>query len=175
MSPAGRGPLLVALVGAGTVIDSAWLSRLPAAPDLPLLVLVSAALRGGLPAGALLGATTGYLRDLVGGGPLGLYTLAYLAVGIAAGSAAALIDFDSRVAPAATAAASSGLVHLVSAAVVVAAGIAVVYWPVTIASAAAEAALNALLARPVDRAVRVAERVLGRRQRLKALGYRVIR
>ncbi len=172
-----RPLLLVGMLFAGTVIDGAWLSRLPLgiSPDLVVLVLISAAVRGGLPTGALLGATAGYLRDLASGNPLGVYTFAYLVVGLAAGSTMTLLDFNQRLVPAMTAGVATVLVYLVAAWAVAVTGLAPVNWLDLVGSAAIVAPANALLARPVDALVRRAEYVARRRHPAKAIGYRVFR
>lgn len=170
-----RTVLLGVLLAGGTLIDSAWLSRLPlpALPDLVLLVVVVAAVRRGLETGALLGAAAGYLRDLTNGSPLGVFTIAYLAVGVAAGSAMSVVDFDQRPAPAAVAVAATVLLHLTVGAVVAATGLASVPWMVLGQGLVVAAVLNALLARPVDNLVRWVDRVSRPRFPAKAIGYRL--
>jgi len=172
-----RPLLLFGLLFAGLAVDGAWLSRVPLgfAPDLVVLVLIAAAVRGGLPTGALLGATAGYLRDVAGGSPLGVYTLAYLVVGIAAGSMMTLLDFDQRFVPAMTAAGATMLVSLVTGGVVVVTGLASVAWLDLLGSSAIVAGMNAVLARPVDALVRGAERAARRRHPSKPIAYRVFR
>jgi len=175
--PIARPLALFGLLFVGIAIDGAWLSRLPLglSPDLVVLVLISAAVRGGLPTGAVLGATAGYLRDLASGTPLGVHTFAYLVVGIAAGSTMTLLDFDQRLVPAATAAVATMLTALVTGGVVLATGLASVDWLQLLGVAAIVAAINAVLARPVDALVRGAERAASRRHPTKAIGYRVFR
>lgn len=177
MTPIARPLALVGLLLAGTALDGAWLSRLPAglAPDLTLLVLISAAVRGGLVTGALLGATAGYLRDLASGTPLGIHTFAYLIVGIAAGSAIAMLDFDQRFVPAATGAVATMGLSLLTAGVVIVTGLAPVDWFTLVLGAAPAGGVNALLARPVDAVVRAAERAARRRYPTRAIGYRIFR
>lgn len=172
-----RASLLGLLLALGAAIDSAWLSRLalPAFPDFVMLVIVVAGVRGGLVTGTLLGASGGYLRDLTTGSPLGVFTLTYLVVGIAAGSAMALVDFDRWPGLAATAAAASGLVHLVGAAVIAATGLGNVEWIALLQVLVVAAVLNAPLARPTDAVVRWVDRVSRRRFPEKAIGYRLWR
>src|SRR3990172_9934606 len=97
-----RVALFGMFLAAAAAVEGAWLSRLPlpAAPDLLLLIVVAAGVRRGLEAGALLGVTAGYVRDLTGGSPLGIFTFAYLAAGVAAGSVMSVVDFNHRLAPA---------------------------------------------------------------------------
>ena len=177
MTPMARPLLLFGLLFTGIAVDGAWLSRVlwGLAPDLVLLVLLSAAVRGGLPTGALLGATAGYLRDLASGTPLGVYTFAYLVAGIAAGSMTTVLDFDQRPVPAATAAVATLLLSLLTGVVVVVTGLATVDWLELLWSGAIAAAINAVLARPVDALVRGAERAARRRHRAKPIAYRVFR
>jgi rod shape-determining protein MreD len=172
-----RPLLLCALLFAGIAVDGAWLSRVPMglAPDIVILVLLSAAVRGGLATGALLGAAAGYLRDVAGGTPLGVYTFAYLVVGIAAGSMMTLLDFDQRFVPAMTAAGATLLVSIVTGAVVAATGLASVAWLDLMASAAMVAGINAALARPMDALVQGVERAARRRHPSKPIAYRVLR
>ena len=172
-----RPLLLLALLFAGIAVDGAWLSRVPLglAPDLVVLVLISAAVRGGLPTGALLGVTAGYLRDLASGTPLGVYTFAYLVVGIAAGSMMTMLDFDERLVPAMTATVATILVSLVTGVVVVVTGLATVDWLELLGTGAIVAVINAMLARPVDALVRAAERAARRRHPAKPIAYRVFR
>lgn len=172
-----RPLLLVGLLFAGTAIDGAWLSRLPfgIAPDLAVLVLISAAVRGGLPTGALLGGAAGYLRDLASGTPLGVYTLVYLIVGCAAGSTMTILDFNQRLVPAMTAAVATVLVSLLAGGVITVTGLAPVNWLDLVWSAAIVASANALFARPVDALVCRAEHVARRQHPAKAIGYRVFR
>ncbi len=172
-----RAALLGLLLAGGTLIDSAWFSRLPlpAVPDLVLLVVVVAGVRGGLVSGTLLGAAGGYLRDLTSGSPLGVFTITYLVVGIAAGSAMSVVDLDQWPAPAATAAAASALVYLTGGAVVAATGLATVEWMPLLQGLVVAAALNAPLARPVDVLIQWVDRTSRRRFPAKAIGYRVWR
>ncbi len=169
--------LLGLLLMSGTLLDSAWLSRLrlAASPDLVLLVVVVAGVRGGLVNGTLLGASAGYLRDLVTGSPLGVFTMGYLLVGVAAGSMISVVDLDQASAPAAAAAIATALLHLIVSTIVTATGVAGVQWPVLIQGLIVAAAVNAALARPVDRLVRWVDRVAYRRFPEKAIGYRVWR
>ncbi|MGQ0549809.1 MAG: rod shape-determining protein MreD [Armatimonadota bacterium] len=172
-----RIALLGTLLMSGTLMDSAWFSRLrlPALPDPVLLVVVVAGVRGGLVNGTLLGLAAGYLRDVVSGSPLGVFTMGYLLVGVAAGSMISVVDLDSTYAPAATAAAATVLLHLTVSAIVAATGVGSVHWPVLLQGLILAAAINALLVRPVDRLVRWIDRVAYRRFPEKAIGYRVWR
>lgn len=172
-----RIALLGLLLMAGTVIESAWLSRLrlPGGPDLVLLIVVVAGVRGGLLNGTLLGLTAGYLRDLTSGSPLGVFTMGYLVVGVAAGSAISVVDLDDVFAPGAAAAGASALLHLTVGAVVAATGAAPVDGIALLEGLGLAAVLNAPLARPVDALVRWVDRVTRRRFPEKAIGYRVLR
>lgn len=172
-----RPLILCALLFAGIAIDGAWLSRVPMglAPDLVVLVLISAAVRRGLPTGALLGAAAGYLRDVAGGTPLGVHTFAYLVVGITAGSMMTLVDFDHGFTAAMTAAGATMLVSLVTGAVVAATGLAPVAWLELVKGAAVVAGINAVLARPIDALVQSAERAGRRRHPSKPIAYRMVR
>lgn len=172
-----RIALLGLLLMSGTLLDSAWFSRLrlPAGPDLVLLVVVVAGVRGGLVNGTLLGVAAGYLRDLVSGSPLGVFTMGYLLVGVAAGSTIAVVELDRTGAPAAAAAVATALLHLAVSMIVTATGVAGVQWPVLLQGLVVAGAANALLARPVDTLVRWVDRVSLRRFPEKAIGYRVWR
>lgn len=172
-----KAALLGLLLMSGTLLDSAWFSRLrlPAAPDPVLLIVVVAGVRGGLVNGALLGAAAGYLRDLVTGSTLGVFTMGYLLVGVAAGSAMSVVDLDRASAPAAAAAGATALLHLTVSVIVTATGVASVQWPVLLEGLVIAAAANALLARPTDRLVRWVDRVAYRRFPEKAIGYRLWR
>jgi len=169
-----RVALLAGLIAAGVVINGAWLSRLPlpAAPDLVLLVVLAAAMRRGLETGALLGVAAGYLRDLVGGSPLGLYTLSYLIMGASAGAAMTMVDLQQRRMPAVTAALGTALLYATSGLVVTATGVAPVQWASLAMVAAAAALLNAVLARPVDTLVGWADRLTQRRYAARVIGHR---
>ena len=177
MSMPFRVLLTPLLLAAATVVGSAWLSRLPlpAVPDLVMLIVLSAGIRRGLETGALLGAAGGYLRDLTSGGPLGLYTFVYVILGTAAGSTMTVVNLNQRWVPTAAAAAATGLVYLTSGAVVAMTGVATVQWMPLIQSMVAAAALNALLARPLDGLVCWVDRIARRRYPAKAIGYRVPR
>ena len=174
---ATRIALLAILLISGTLIDSAWLSRLrlPALPDPVLLVVMVAGLRGGLVNGVLLGVAAGYLRDLVSGSPLGVFTMGYVLVGVAAGSMTSVVDLDQPAAPAVAAAGATALLHLSVSAIVVATGVATVQWPTLLEGLIVAAAINAVLARQVDRLVNWVDRVSYRRFPEKAIGYRVWR
>ncbi|MBM3469330.1 MAG: rod shape-determining protein MreD [Armatimonadetes bacterium] len=169
--------LFAGLLAAGAVVDGAWLSRLPgwASPDLLLLVAVAFGLRRGVEAGALAGAVAGYLRDVTGGGPLGVFALSYLAVGTAAGALAALVDLGQRYLYAAAAALATVGLSLVSGLAVTVTGLMTVDWPLLLREAAAAAAVNALFARPVAAAVAWAESSSRRRDSTKIVARRALR
>ncbi|HET8678562.1 MAG TPA: rod shape-determining protein MreD [bacterium] len=174
---ATRIALLGILLIGGTVIDSAWLSRLrlPALPDLMLLVVMVAGVRGGLVNGVLLGVSAGYLRDLVTGSPLGVFTMGYLLVGVAAGSMTSVVDLDQPLAPVVAAVSATALLHLSVSAIVTATGVASVQWPTLLEGLVVAATINALLARQVDRLVNWVDRISYRRFPEKAIGYRLWR
>lgn len=165
------------LLAAGAVVDGAWLSRLPrwASPDLPLLVAVAFGLRRGVEPGALAGAAAGYLRDVTGGGPLGVFALSYLAVGATAGALAAVVDLGQRHLHAAAAALATFGLSLVSGLVVTATGVAYVDWAMLLREAATAAVVNALLARPVAAAVGWADASSNRRDPTKIVARRALR
>ncbi|MDR7523510.1 MAG: rod shape-determining protein MreD [Armatimonadota bacterium] len=172
-----RGILFVLLLAAGVVVDGAWLSRLPlpAGPDLLLLVVLAIALRHGAEGGALAGAAGGYLRDVAGGTPLGLYAFSYLVVGAAAGASSAVVDPRQRSVAVAWAVVGTGLLALVSGTMVAATGLARVTWADVASDAAVAAALNALLAGPVGSLVAWADRVTRRRYEGRVIGPRGLR
>ncbi|MGH2404836.1 MAG: rod shape-determining protein MreD [bacterium] len=161
----------------GTLLDSAWFSRLrlPALPDPVLLVVMVTGVRGGLINGTLVGGTAGYLRDLVTGSPLGVFTMGYLLVGITAGSLISVVHLDQPAAPAVAAAGTTALLHVTISTIVIATGVAGVQWPVLLQGLIVAAAANAVLARPVDTLLRWVDRVAYRRFPEKAIGYRVWR
>ncbi len=169
--------LFACLLGAGAVVDGAWLSRLPrwASPDLLLLITVAFGLRRGLAAGALTGAAAGYLRDVTGGSPLGIYALSYLAVGTAAGALAAVVDLGQRYLYAAAAALATVGLSLASGLIVAATGLTLVDWPLLLRETAAVAVLNALFAGPVAAIVAWAETVSRRRDPTRIVARRAIR
>ena len=172
-----RVALFGMFLAAAAAVEGAWLSRLPlpAAPDLLLLIVVAAGVRRGLEAGALLGVTAGYVRDLTGGSPLGIFTFAYLAAGVAAGSVMSVVDFNHRLAPALMAIAATICLYLVSGMLVAATGLASAPWVGVFPSLAAAAAVNAILARTMDGVFCRVEH-LGRHPfPEKAIGYRVLR
>ncbi|MDI6771878.1 MAG: hypothetical protein QME77_04750 [bacterium] len=172
-----RIALFAVLLGAGAVVDGAWLSRLPrwASPDLLLLIAVAFGLRRGVEAGALVGAAAGYLRDLTGSSPLGIFTLSYLAVGTAAGALAAMVDLGQRYLYAAAAVLATLGLSLISGLVVAATGLTSVGWPLLLREAVAAAAVNALFARPVAAVVAWAETVSRRRDPARIVARRAIR
>lgn len=172
-----RGAFLFAVLASAAVVDTAWLSRLPlyGAPDILLLAVLSVGLRRGLDAGALVGAAAGYLRDLIGGSPMGLYTLAYLLVGASAGAAGPLVDLHQRAMSTAAAVVGTALLAVLIAGAVVVTGVAPVRWPVFLYAAAVAAVLNALLARPVDRLMRWVDRLAERRYEGRMIGHKVLR
>jgi rod shape-determining protein MreD len=172
-----RIALFAGLLVAGAVVDGAWLSRLPrwASPDLPLLIVVAFGLRGGVEAGALAGTAAGYLRDVTGGSPLGVFTLSYLAVGAASGALAAVVDLRQRYLYAAAAALATVGLSLVSGLVVAVTGLTSVGWPLLLREAAAAAAFNALFARPVAAVVAWAETVSRGRDSARIVARRAIR
>lgn len=172
-----RAAFLFAVLASAAVVDTAWLSRLPlyGAPDILLLAVLSAGLRRGLGAGALVGAVAGYLRDLIGGGPMGLHTLSYLLVGASAGAASPLVDLHQRAMPAAAALVGTALLAALIAGAVVVTGVAPVRWPVFLYAGAVAAILNALLAGPVDRLMRWIDRLGRRRYEGRMIGHRVLR
>jgi rod shape-determining protein MreD len=169
-----RNTLLVVLLSAAVIVDVTWLARLPlgGAPDVLLLTVLSVGLRHGLVAGALVGAVAGYLRDLVGGGPMGLYALAYLLTGSAAGAASPLVDVQQRGVPAAAAVVGTALLTALIAGAVLATGIAPVPWVPVARGAAAAGVLNALLAHPIDRVVAWFDRLAARRYEDRMIGHR---
>jgi rod shape-determining protein MreD len=166
--------LLMGLLAGATVIDGAWLSRLPlpAAPELAMLVALAVGMRRGLEAGALAGAAAGYLYDLVSGSPLGLYTLAYLAVGAAAGAVRPVVDLRQRSVPVVAAVLGTSVVYLISALLVAATALAHVDWTQTARDAAVAAIGNALLARPVDSLVGWVEYVSVRRHAARVIPHK---
>jgi len=172
-----RAALFIGLVAAGTVINGAWLSRLPlpASPDLVLLVVLAAAMRRGVETGVLMGAAAGYLRDLVGGSPLGLFTVAYLALGAAAGATVTLVDLQQRHMPAVTAVLGTAFLYAASGLMVALTGLADVQWATLAFDAAVAALLNAALARPVDALVGWADGLPQRRYAARAAGLRGLR
>jgi cell shape-determining protein MreD len=140
-----------------------------------LLIVVAAGVRRGLETGALLGVTAGYVRDLTGGSPLGIFTFAYLAAGVAAGSVMSVVDFNHRLAPALMAIAATICLYLISGMLVAATGLASTPWVGVFPSLAAAAVVNAILARTMDGVFCRVEH-LGRRPfPEKAIGYRVLR
>jgi rod shape-determining protein MreD len=172
-----RTLLLILLITAGTVIDGAWLSRLPlrATPDLALLVALSVAIRHGLEAGVLAGALTGYLRDLVSGSPLGLFLASYLVVGAAFGAAMPLVNPHYRYLPAATAVVGTALLYSASGLLVAATALAPVSWIAVALDASVAAGINALLARPVHALVGWIDDISGRRQAVRVIPHKAPR
>lgn len=172
-----RTALLLGLLIAGTVVEGAWLTRLPlrASPDLSILVVVAAALRYGLGPGALLGVAAGYLRDLVGGGPLGLYMLSCVLVGAAAGAVAPAVDPQQRAVAPAAAFAGVAALALVSAGLVTLTGVAAVRWAALAGDTLLGGALTAVLAGLADRAVRAVDRLTRRRYAGRVIAHGVLR
>ncbi|MDR7481786.1 MAG: rod shape-determining protein MreD [Armatimonadota bacterium] len=173
-----RRPLLLGvLLALAAAIDGAWLSRLPlpAPPDVLLLLVVTTGVRQGVVQGALAGAVAGYLRDLVAGSPLGVYMLAYLVVGTAAGAVMASLDYDQPTGPVVTAVAATLLVTAVGTGILLLAGLGPAPWPQIGWQLTAGAAVNALLARPVDTLLRWAERAGRRSYPARALPFRGVR
>lgn len=173
-----RRPLLLGmLLAMATVVDGAWLSRLPlpAQPDVLLLLVVATGVRQGVVPGALAGAAAGYLRDLVAGSPLGVYMLAYLVVGTAAGAVMASLDFDQPTGPAVIAVAATLLATAVGSGILLLADLGPVPWPQVGWQLTVGAALNALLARPADALLRWAERAGRRHYPARALPFRGVR
>ncbi|MDQ7859787.1 MAG: rod shape-determining protein MreD [Armatimonadota bacterium] len=172
-----RTALLLGLLITGTVVDGAWLARLPlrASPDLSILVVLAAALRYGLLPGALLGAAAGYLRDLVGGSPLGLYMLSYLLVGAAAGAVAPAVDLQQRAVAPAAAFAGVAALALVTAGLVTLTGVAAVHWVRLTGEVLLTGALTAVLAGLADRAVRAVDHLTRRRYAGRVISHGVLR
>lgn len=172
-----RVAVYAALLSVVAAVEGAWLSRLPlpAAPDVLLLIVIAAGARRGLEAGALLGAAAGYMRDLTGGSPLGVFTFAYLLTGIAAGSVMSVVDFNNRLAPALMAAAGTALMYLISGSLVAAAGLASAPWLGFVPNLLGAAAINALVARAADALYRRVEYWSRRPFPEKAIGYRILR
>lgn len=172
-----RAALLVSFLIAGVVVDGAWLSRLPfdATPDLLLLIVLAAAFRHGVEAGALLGALAGYLRDLIGGSPLGLFALPYLMIGAAAGAVSPMIDLQRQHVPAAAALIGTVLLALLVGMIVMITGLGNVRWVVLARDAAIGAVLNAFLAGLCSALVSWADRVTQRRYDGRTIGHRVLR
>jgi hypothetical protein len=86
-----------------------------------------------------------------------------------------MLDFDQRFVPAATGAAATLGLSLLTAGTVIATGLAPVDWPRLLLTGAAAGTINACLARPVDLIVRGAERAVRRRYATTPIGYRVLR
>lgn len=172
-----RAVLLGGVLALATVVDGAWLSRLPlpATPDLLLVLVVALGVRRGVVQGAVAGAAAGYLRDLVAGGPLGVYVLVYLVVGAAAGSVMASVDVDHPTGPLVIAGAATVLGTAVGAGVVLAAGLGPLPWSPLAWQLTTGATMNALLVRPAEAALRWAERVGQRRYPARALPFRGVR
>jgi rod shape-determining protein MreD len=162
---------------AGAVIDGAWLWRLPldASPDLLLLITLAASLRRGIESGAVIGVIAGYLRDLLSGSPLGVFALSYLIIGTAAGAASPLVDLQQRAMPAAAAIVATLALALLSAAAVTATGVAAVSWLRLAGDTAIAAAMNAVLAGPVDALVRWIDRATQRRYSGRVIGHKGLR
>lgn len=169
--------LLIICLLAAALVDSAWASRLPlpVGPDLLLLVALGVGIRRGLESGALAGAAAGYLRDLIGGGPMGLFVLSYLGVGALAGAAGAMVDQQQRALPAAAAVVGTVGLRLVSAAMVSLTGAARVAWAALAADVALGAVSNAVFAGWVDRLLRWIDRLAERRYAGRTIGHRVLR
>jgi rod shape-determining protein MreD len=169
--------LLAGCLVAGAVADGAWFWRLPmdVGPDLLLLVVLSVGLRSGFESGAIAGAAAGYLRDLITGGPLGVFMLAYLVIGGTAGAARPMVDLHQRAMPAAAAMAGTAVLALVSGVIVTVTGVAGVSWPALAADAGIGAALSALFAGWVDALVRAIDRFAERRYSGRVIGHRVLR
>lgn len=167
-----RAALSTAILIAAAAINGAWLARLPlrGTPDLLLLVVVSAARTGGLETAAVIGAVAGFLRDLMGGSPLGLYMLAYLLTGASVGAAMPVVNTQHRMFPAAAAAVATVLLSLIAGIVVTVTGVAPVRWPDLLRSTAIATLANALLARPVDAALARTDRLATRRPPARVLG-----
>ncbi|MDR7418674.1 MAG: rod shape-determining protein MreD [Armatimonadota bacterium] len=172
-----RLALLAGCLLAGAVIDGAWLSRLPlgAGPDLLLLVVLAVGLRRGFESGAVIGVVAGYVRDLLSGSPLGVFALSYLAVGAMAGAASPMVDLQQRAMPAASALVATLALALISATTVTVTGVVVVSWSLLAADSAIAAAMNAVLAGPVDALVRWIDRVTQRRYSGRVIGHKVLR
>jgi rod shape-determining protein MreD len=172
-----RALLLTGCLALGAALDGALFSRVPwgIVPDLLLLVVLAVSLRRGMEAGAVIGAAAGYLRDLVSGSPLGLFTLSYLLIGAAAGAASPMVNSQQRAIPAVAALAGTAALALVSAAIVAMTGVAHVDWPATAADTAAAAAINALLAGSIDAVVRGIDRLPQRRYAGRLIDRRVLR
>jgi rod shape-determining protein MreD len=173
--------LRVLLIGVSlavaAVIDGAWLWRLPlpAAPDLLLLIALAVGLRHGLASGAAAGAAAGYLRDLISGGPLGLFALSYLAVGALAGAASAVVDLQERSVPAAAALVGTFALALFGGALISVTGVAAITWVRLVGETVVAAALNALLAGWVDALIRSIDRLAQRRYEGRVIGHKVLR
>jgi rod shape-determining protein MreD len=172
-----RAALLAGWLVAGAALEGTWFSRLPRgfSPDLLLLVVLGVGLRNGFESGAVIGMAAGYLRDLVSGSPLGVFMLAYLLIGAAAGAASPLVDLQQRAMPAAAAMVGTVVLALTSAAIVTVTGVVTVSWPLLIADAAIGAAVNALLAGWVDVFVRGVDRLAERRYTGRVIGHKVLR
>ncbi len=79
----------IAVIVVVTALQATVFSRLPLPggnPSLPLVIVVAAALAGGVPVGATLGFGTGLLADALSDHPLGVLALVFLLVGIVVGS-----------------------------------------------------------------------------------------
>jgi rod shape-determining protein MreD len=169
--------LMAVLLVAAAAVEGAWLSRLPlpAAPDLLLLIVVAAGVRRGLETGAVLGVAAGYIRDLTAGSTLGVFTFAYLAVGVAAGSVMSVVDFNHGPAPALVAGAATVCMYLTSGMLVAATGLASAPWAGFLPAVIVAAAVNAVLARAMDRLFCRVEQVGRRPFPEKAIWYRTPR
>ncbi len=172
-----RISLLAGLIAAAGALDAALVSRLLpyGPPDLALVVVVSLAMRHGLLPGAVAGAVAGYLRDLVTGGPLGVFVTAYLLAGVLIGLFAPLANQRHPYLVAGAAIPATLLHHFSAWAVVTATGLAPVAGLAALGEAAVAAPLNAVLARPADAAVGAIDALIFRRHPARIIGRGVIR
>lgn len=177
MMAALRIVLLAGLIAAMGALDATLVSRiLPfGSPDPALLVVVSIAMRHGLSPGVIAAVGVGYLRDLVAGGPLGVFMLSYLAAGLMVGLFAPLANQRHPYLVAGAAVPATLVHHASVAAIVSATGLAQIGWLPALGEAAVAALLNAVLARPVDTAVGLIDALTIRRYPAKIIGHGVRR
>jgi hypothetical protein len=104
-----------------------------------------------------------------------VFAFSYLIIGTAAGAASPIVDLQRRAMPAAAAMLATLALALLSAATVTVTGVAAVSWLQLAGDTVIAAAMNAVLAGPIDTLVRWIDRVTQRRYSGRVIGHKVLR
>ncbi len=161
-----RAIIYGAVVVVATLVQSAWLARIPVLgavvdPLLPLTVAVG--IFRGAESGAVVGVGGGLLQDLVSGAAIGVNGLSKLVVGFTSGLFERSIYAEDPFLPAVATFVASLVGQLLLLGILVVTGLAAPSWPDAFQTVLTQAVLNSAIAPLVFRAVRAIEQQIQKR------------